>query len=247
MKITFLSLCFLISFSLKAQYRNFSVGVFGQMSHVPCKNYFSSPGAKIQYNFKKVFSASVSYNRESMKFNTPSYDDVTFKYYQISEKAQYDLLTLSGRASFGKSVLFFIEAGFSLSISSKLYTQSLLLPDFPQMTNPQLAESKVDPINGFNPFIPIGALGLNIPIYKNIRCELMVSRSFYTYSQNTVFGNGILYSGTYQHSVETKRPFTSFKFGLSLIYQFNFSKKSSYSFTTYYPKIKKNRNHEKAD
>lgn len=238
-------LLFFNSQKSNAQYKHYSLSAFGQMSYVPCKDFLSSPGARFQFNFKKVFSVSVSYNHESMKFKNDFYQDQSGDYLTENSKVSYDFIAVNGRASFGRRVLLFVEAGLGYAMNQKLELEYTKTPGFSNYDPSYISNMTTSPEN-FKSLLPFAGVGVNFPIYKYLHCEVNVSRSFYHYTRGSFSGIGINYSKQYNGSSDIKRPFAAMKFSFSLVYQFNFKKNSKFSFTTFYPKIKTNHD-EKVD
>ncbi len=232
MKSHLLFFFLLCSLSVNCQYKRFTFGAFAVTNNFDSHKFYSSPGASLQFNFRKIFSVSIAANKERLTESTSTYNDIQFYNSYSKLNLNYWNVPVSVKASFGKKLLFFCEAGsmFHLDymIHSEGYTDYTYDPDsnsdfsydYPPQDNPLL--------------LLYAGGGLNYPVTKNLLLQFSASRSFRKYREENT--NHIFINETFSYSPG----FVQFKFQLGVFYNLNFLKNSKYSFTTYYPHFEKN-------
>jgi hypothetical protein len=221
----FCSLSVFVSFS---QYKHFTVGVFGTTNNFDCHRYYSSPGVGLQYNFKRVFSLNAGISREKIKEEHSEYNDLHFYYSTSSHTMTYLNIPVSLKATFGRMVLFHVEAGVLLHRNHSAivggYSTKYGQPDTSYFQSEYIPQKmkKILPFFGF---------GLSVPVYKNFSIQFNVKRSIF---RNADYSN-------YDHFwFNQTQGFAGFTYSLGVTYNFNLKKDSKYTFTTRYIQFIKN-------
>ncbi len=222
-----ISLFFLIvSLHSFGQYKRMSIGAEYGFTIIPKDNYgfklFSLTGLSAQYNFKKICSIRSGFSFERNNFSKrihspngeypPHYDDLTVD-------SRFMNVPVILKATIGRRLNFFVNAGLNASFSLKSsYSAHIVtyLPGSPQVSDVSgtiTADRKVN-------FTFVFGAGFSSTIKKRL----------------TIYTE---FRGMLRNGPLTNPPFYSFHnyYGVVLIsgiaYQFNFSKKSDYAFSSY--------------
>lgn len=234
MKKSALSLLFLFTtLFASAQYKRFTVGAFGMTNNFDSHWFYSSPGASLQYNFKKVFSLNVALNREKMKHSTVTYNDLQFNYSVANNALTYWNIPVSCRASFGRKVLVYAEVGAAFHKNYSIHKDGFVVDNFEDPQNPEYFSYSYYP-NTSQKILFFGGVGSVVPVAKGFSVQLNASRSIYR--QEEFYDHFVFINSTFSDT----RGFVGFKFSVGLCYNFNVLKTSKYSFTTFYPSLIKN-------
>jgi len=233
MKNSAISLFLLVSLTVSAQYKHFSVGIHGTANDFDSHKFYSSPGASFQYNFKRVFTVCSAVSQEKMKRSSMTYNDLNGDYAFGNLALTYLNIPVSVRASFGKKVLIYTEAGAAFHLKYNIHNEGYVQDNFDNPGEATYYSYDYSPNSARRVMFFCGA-GALIPITKGINIELGASRSFYRpedSNENFIFINETFHS---------TRGFVQFKYSLGLSYTFNLKKDSNYKFSTLYLGVEKN-------
>lgn len=201
------------------QTNRFESGIEGSPSLIMLKgndyvDYRNSPtigfSARLffQYNFKKIISlrTNLAFERKGTIANSQAFDEYGNPFGSVQTKSKFDYLTipLLVRATFGKRVLFFVNAGPYLGY---------LLKQTDISKGENVPITRYDNTSSFKRFdfgVSVG-LGLLVPIEQNFALSLEARNNvgYYNVSDLPVINGG---------SIETVA--TNFMFGF--VYKFGF-------------------------
>ena len=211
-----------------AQYKRMSVGLTAGTNNFSCN--YAAYGVTVQYNFKKVFSLCTGLTSEESVFNLRYYFNTMgpIREYDNQYKPKYIGIPLLLKASFGKKRFFFVNIGINYNnevksnyTSNVNYTDNSFYEDY-------TVQGKVI-IGNASDLKFVYGFGVSIPIIKRVlvsfeaRGTLARDRSYPT--DGTELGDYHCFYGN--------------KLFASIAYQFNWSKKSDYTFKSYYPTFKR--------
>jgi len=199
------------------------------------KTYLSTD-LVVQYNFKKIFSVRTGVGIEQGKFLTQDFYDLGQIHYTYSQVTAKTLtVPLLFKATFGKKVYLYVMGGVQLYYNKKKH--AIVTYDYPSNASTQDYTEEVDYYNSdyekTNRSIQlVYGGGVNVPLSKqwNIFAEFKKNVFKSPYSDPSEYGLTILLNYKY---------FSNFRFMIGAMYQLNYKKKSEFTFTTYYPNLKR--------
>lgn len=233
MKTTSLLTAIILAFAANSQYKRFGINAFGTTNNFDSHAFYSSPGIGAQFNFKRVFSLNFNYSIERIKLNSTTFNDLNSTYSNLYNTLDYGCTQLMFRSSFGKKVLFFLEVGVALGGGPIARADMYEYDNYDQTDSPDFYTFSYTPYS-FKSVLPSGGVGVNFPIYKNIHAELFARRS--PFKELTYITNDVYFFTPFNES----SMFRGVKLSLSIVYQFNGSKNSKYTFSTVSPHFVKN-------
>lgn len=229
MKNSIILLFLLVSVTAAAQYKHFTASTFGATNNFDSHHYYSSPGIGLQFNFKKVFSLFTGLSRERIKQEHSEFNDLQFYYSTSSHTMTYLNIPLAVKASFGRKVLFFVEAGVLFHWKHKAivggYSTKWGQPEDTTYYDYEYLPQQIRTI------LPYAGAGLIVPVYQDFSIQLNVRRSIYREED---------YSNEDHFSFNNTQGFAGFTYNLGITYSFNIKKDSKYTFTTHYLHFIKN-------
>lgn len=223
----------IVSLHSSAQYKRMSVGL--SVGTFDFSKTYVSTDLVVQYNFKKIFSVRTGVGIEQGKFLTQDFYDLGQIHYTYSQVTAKTLtVPLLFKATFGKKVYLYVMGGVQLYYNKKKH--AVVTHDYPSNSSTQDYTEEVDYYSAdwgiSNRAIqPMYGGGVNVPLSKqwNIFAEFKKNVFKSPNSDPSEYGLTILLNYKY---------FSNFRFMIGATYQFNFSKKSTFTFTTF-PQFKK--------
>ncbi len=220
-----------INFHSFGQYKNFSLG-FGAATAIVPKEY-TSLNLSLQYNFRRIFSIRTGVESEKTYAVVNNFWDMYPSFNSHLEiQNKYFNIPLNLRASFGKKVLIFTDLGFVASYGTKSkYTKNI------DYWDPNISDISVSDKNSFGVKRDIDilcGLGLLIPVNERLNVSFIAKKKLL----RDAYFNNVIDHFHYDYS-DVIHSFKGVSFSIDIAYQFNFSKKSDYKFSTFSPKITK--------
>jgi len=193
-------------------------------------NNYNSYGMSLQYNFKKIVSIRTCYAYEKTKAYCDYFWDLSpMRTYRYDINSRYHDVSLFGRATFGRKICLFTDVGLTMAYAANSkYVYTIDYFDHDKIDEVEYLKGKLGIKKGLG---VIGGLGVMVPI-KNIFFISFEVRHDFLKNRNDDSNSG---DGLHYEYYGSPHSFKKTKFFVELSYQFNWSKKSNYSFTTYYP------------
>ncbi len=224
-------LLLIVSLHSSAQYKHMSVGLSVGTNKFSY-NYVSSD-LIVQYNFKKIFSVNTGLGFEQAKFTTQDFYDFPYGFHITYKTSTINAINipLAFKMTLGKHVFLYAMAGIQFYYNTK--DHQVLSMDYTSDIHDTIIES----VNYFQPkwsFAPFYGAGINVPISKRLNLFLECKQN--------LWGSKLIFGENNFESYHDYRYFNGFRFMFGAMYQFNFRKKSEFTFTAPYPAIRKNEN-----
>lgn len=215
-----------LNFSAIGQYRNFAVGVIAGTNRF--KDNFYMGGISTQYNFKKVFSiytdVTIEKRKQSEMSEFTKQDSTDFTHYYrgfdstISERLSIPFLL---KMTFGKRLLFVTSIGVN-------YSMLLRSPWYYHVEYDILYDGdQENPLNEVNTTIATG-IDPEINLIYGLGCAYSMNNRFLI----SVDARGF-FPLTSPNDRNQSSSYNKIRLTAGVSYQFNRSKKSTYTFTTY--------------
>jgi len=216
-----------------AQYKRMSVGLTTGTNNF--SNNYNSYGMSLQYNFKKIFSIKTCYDYGKSKAYCDYFWDLSpMRTYSYDINSRYHDVSFFGRATFGRKICVLLDAGILMSYAANSkYTYTIDYMDHDMI---DVIEYRIDKIGIKKALGIIGGVGVLFPIKNKVFLSFEMRHDFL----NDRYDNSYQNNGLHYEYYSDVHSFKGTKFFLELSYQFNWSKKSNYTFTTYYPTFKEN-------
>ena len=215
-----------INFYSFGQYKNFSVG-FGAGTAIVPKEY-TTLNLSLQYNFRRIFSIRTGVESEKTYAVVDNFWDLPPSFNShLDVQNKYFNTPLSLRASFGKKVLIFTDLGIVSSFGRKSkYTNNI---DYWDHNTEDITVSGKDLFGIKSEKMIFISLGILIPVNERLNISLLTKKNALG-AGTTVYNTFDAFHYEYSKNIHH---FYGMNFSIDIAYQFNFSKKSDYKFSSY--------------